>query len=376
MRVVPRCAAVVLLAGVVIDGQTRPDILFTDTFDRGLAQWRVHGDGVRIRDSGDPSHGPVLELSPGGDVAALIPDSERWGRVRMDGEMLFPTDVDNYLGFIYNFRQTGSRMDFGLVYVKGNDGYLQANPHRDFNVSRTIYPEMRAPLAGPSAVGTGRWQRFAIEVEGRVCHVYVGETQAPQMTFDHFELESGAVGLQPRSVGGDVWVDNVTVRQIRRLSYAGAGVPAVQYRRDGLLRDWQVAGPFDRTRDEIARRSNAPTWRAFVTDSRGAVVTGTVVDYHGPKTVAYFRTRVAETATVERQLQFSTADDLAIWVNGRFHWFLARQAAAWFDFFLNPAHAGQSVPISLRPGINDIVIRVRGGVYATGGFFARVSTDK
>jgi hypothetical protein len=41
---------------------------------------------------------------------------------------------------------------------------------------------------------------------------------------------------------------------------------------------------------------------------------------------------------------------------------------------VNSKHAGQSVPISLRSGQNDIVIRVRGGVYATGGFFARVAS--
>jgi hypothetical protein len=232
---------------------------------------------------------------------------------------------------------------------------------------------MRTLLAGSSAVVTGRWQRFAIEVDGRICHVYVGDTRTPQMTFDQFELESGAIGLQPRSVGGDVWVDNVAVRRIPRLSYAGASVPALLYQRDALLGNWQVAGPFDRTRDDIATRPDRATWRALATDARGAVVTGAVVDYHGPNTVAYFRSQITAASPVERQLQVSTADDLAIWVNGRFHWFLARQASAWFDFFANPAHAGQSVPIALRSGVNDVVIRVRGGVYATGGFFARAS---
>jgi hypothetical protein len=376
MRIVRYGAALALLSAAALDSHVIQDTVFSDTFDRGLTRWRVHGDGVRVRDSGDRLHGQVLELSPSGDVAVLIPGSERWGRLRMEGEMLFPTDVDNYLGFIYNFRQRGPRMDFGLVYIKGNEGYLQANPHRDFNVSRTIYPEMRAALAGPAAVAAGRWQRFAIELDGRACHVYVGGTHTPHMTFDHFELTSGAIGLQPRSVGGDVWVDNVTVRLIPRLSHAGGPVPVVRYRREALLHDWQVAGPFDRTRDDVARRPDAGPWRALATDGRGAVVTGAVVDYHGPNTVAYFRAQVIAAAPAERRLQLSTADDLAIWVNGRFHWFLPRQAAAWFDFFANPAHAGHTVPLSLRAGINNIVIRVRGGVYATGGFFARVSGDQ
>jgi hypothetical protein len=346
-------------------------VLFTDDFERGLAAWRIHGDGVATQDSGDPAHGRVMELSPHGDVAALIANSDRWGATRMEGEMLFPTNVDNYLGFVYNFRERNGRMDFGLVYVKGNDSYLQANPHRDFNVSRLIYPEHRTALAGVSAIVTGRWQRFAIEVVGRACHVYVGGTETPQMTFDHFELDSGAIGLQPRSVGGDVWVDNVRVRRISRLSYSGAPVPAIDYTPDALLRDWQVAGPFDRARDDIARHPSKAAWRPLATDGRGAVITGAVVDTLGPQTVAYFRTQVMADSAKDASLELGTADDLAIWINGRFHWFLARQAAAWFDFFSNPKHAGESIPLPLRPGANDIVIRVRGGVYATGGFFAR-----
>jgi hypothetical protein len=97
------------------------------------------------------------------------------------------------------------------------------------------------------------------------------------------------------------------------------------------------------------------------------------VDTHGPQTVAYFRTQVTAAAAKPARLELSTADDLAIWINGRFHWFVARHAAAWFDFFSNPKHAGQSIPLPLRPGANDVVIRVRGGVYATGGFFARAT---
>jgi hypothetical protein len=74
-------------------------------------------------------------------------------------------------------------------------------------------------------------------------------------------------------------------------------------------------------------------------------------------------------------LQLATIDDIAIWVNGVFQGFLPRQDAAWFDAGVNPAHPARRVPLSLRAGENDIVIRVRGGVYASGGFFARLVED-
>ncbi len=63
---------------------------------------------------------------------------------------------------------------------------------------------------------------------------------------------------------------------------------------------------------------------------------------------------------------------MQIWVNGAFSGFLPRQDYAWFDFWKNPEHQGWRLRIDLEPGENQILIRVRGGEYASGGFFARL----
>lgn len=151
-------------------------------------------------------------------------------------------------------------------------------------------------------------------------------------------------------------------------------MPSVAYQPDSLLTNWEVLGPYERTRDEIAREPDGARnrWRPFATDARGAVLTGQVVDFHGSRAVGYFRTRVSTTAPGRAFLHLSTADDLALWVNGRFHWFIPRSGLAWFDFWNNPDHRGRRIPITLREGENDLVLRVRGGTYASGGFFARV----
>jgi hypothetical protein len=350
--------------------------LFTDDFEGGLDRWEILGEnGVSLRRTDNDAHGTVLELTPNGDdVAALIRGSDAWPAVRVEGDMLFPTEENSYLGLLYNHTTRGSRRDFGLVYVKGNDSYLQLNPHRDLNVSRLIYPEFHVPLDGPSAVTVGAWQRFAFEVIGRVVHVYIGDATSPRLTFDSFEFDHGAVGVQPRSVGGPVWVDNVRVRRLDRLSYDGPPIPNSAYTPAALLTDWQVAGPFEQADDRIARRpDNASVrWSPAPVDPRGAVVTARVVDFHGPRRAAYFRTSVIARAAGPAELQLSSADDLALWVNGRFRGFYARQAAAWFDFKSNRDHAGRAVPIELVEGRNDIVLRVIGGLYASGGFYARV----
>ena len=81
---------------------------------------------------------------------------------------------------------------------------------------------------------------------------------------------------------------------------------------------------------------------------------------------------VSATESASAALELSSADDLALWVNGRFRGFFGKQDAAWFDFYRNGDHAGRSIPVELSPGRNDIVLRVIGGTYASGGFFARL----
>jgi hypothetical protein len=347
---------------------------FSDKFESGLAGWDIYGDNaVFTQESGDTRHGKVLVLRPAGDVLALIKGSEKWGSVAIEGDVLFPDAQNNYFGVAYNFRRAGERMDFGLIYIKGNGSYLMPNPHRDFNVGRLLYEEYRTTLAGDAAIRVGEWQRFRVEVVGRTAHFYVGPGDIPQLTFPLFEFDSGAIGLQPRSVGGEVWVDNISVTSINKFSYAGPARPfEFQYDPEALLTDWRVAGPMSHSDDAIARdpESHPDAWRAFDTDARGAVITGRVVDYHGPNTVAYFRTQVVTDQGGSAELNISTIDDLALWVNGRFHWFIPRGDHAWYDFWRNPEHDGQHIPLQLVTGRNEIVLRVRGGTYASGGFYA------
>jgi hypothetical protein len=382
MRAMPRqrhsfpVVALALAAGVTAKTQS-PRPLFQDDFENGLGRWTVsRAPHIRTVPSDDPSHRQVMLLEPDGDdVLAVVKGSESWPGVRLDGDVLFPTSESNYLGVAYNFRRRGERADFGLVYIKGSDSYLQANPHRDYNVSRTLYPEYVAALTGPRAIVTGRWQHFRVEVVDGVCHFYVGDMATPAMTFPHFEHKTGAIGLQPRSVGGPVWVDNIEASALDRLSYSGEPKPSpFAYAPESLLTAWEVAGPFGADNDAIARDGAAggSLWRVFKPDARGAVVTGIVTDFHGPQAVAYFRTRVNSAADGPATLHISTIDDLSLWVNGRFTWFVPRESAAWFDFATNPKHPGQKIPIDLRRGTNHLILRVRGGSYATGGFFARI----
>jgi hypothetical protein len=375
LRTVALAACTLVAAQELVPVHLVAQRLFTEGFDGDLSRWELVGArAINVRDSGDPGHGRVLVLEPHGDVYALINDSDGWGGVRVEGEVLFPDDGDNYLGVIYNYTRRGDRVDFGNIYIKGNGSYLRVNPHRDGDVGRTLYEEYRTSLTGAAAINIGEWQRFRLEVIGNEAHFYVGDTTVPQLTFTSLELTAGLVGFQPRCCGFPVWIDNINVSSIERFGYSGPSIPNIVYEPESLLTNWEVIGPLTRYEDDIARQAveASPAWRPGPVDERGAVITGAVTDWAGDRTVAYFRTALHAEKDVTATLHLSTVDDLAVWVNGRFWWFVPRQGLAWFDFWRNPEHRGRNIPLPLERGENQIVIRVRGGQYATGGFFARL----
>ncbi len=357
-------------AAQALSGSPAPFV--SEDFEPGLGRWILEGGpAVSIHRTAD-AHGAVLRLQPNGDVHALLRGSERWGNVALEGELRFAEEIDSYLGFVYNFRKKAARPDFGLIYLKyGPKVYLQPNPHRDYNVTRKLYPEFVAPLLGSDRTRVGEWQRFRVELVDGAAHVYIGETPAPQLTFSIPEPGPGLIGFQPRSVGGEVWVDNVRVTSIRRFSHTGPPQPAALAPDPSPL-SWEVLGPQAATNDVAAIDAASPGWRPFALDPRTALETGRVVDYHGPDTVAYFRTTILAARDGTVTLRLSTIDDLALWLNGRFQGFVPKQDSAWADYWSNPAHKGDEMPLALKAGENRIVIRVRGGSYAAGGFYARV----
>ena len=365
------------------------EVLFRDDFSTDLSGWETNdADAIAIIDSGDPARGGVLRMRPAHSALyALIRGSEHWPAYRLEGEVLFPTDEQNYLGFIYNLREREGRTDLGSIYIKGNGSYIRVNPRWDWNPARRLYEELKVALTGEAAIVIGQWQRFALEVAGRVCHLYIGDLTTPKVTFPYFAHDSGKAGLKPRVVGGPVWVDNLGVTALDGLSYRGPMRPEIDYQPERMVTDWQVLGPLRRAHSEFEKRRE-PTaegvveegvthaWRDFETDPRGAVETNRVVDFRGDRTVAYFRTTIDVPPGVRAELQFSTIDDLTMWRNGKFEGYSYDDRYAWYDFGLNPDHPPSPYTgLELTPGANHVLIRVRGGSYASGGFFAAVATE-
>jgi hypothetical protein len=385
-------AAVLELVGVTLDCSVNDlaaqaatsESIFAEDFSHGLDQWRFpNRSGATLIDGG-AGRGMVLQLRTVDQQGyALIEGSASWGDVRIEGFASFPENQHNYLGFIYRYADNGRRIDFGSFYIKGNGSYIQANPHYDTNVGRTLHPESRVDLTGNSAVVIGEWQPFALEVVGGDAHLYAGDLEMPVYTLQGTHAARGAFGFKPRNPGARVLIDNVSARSIDGFTYRGDPIPNTTYTRDAYVTEWSMLGPlssnlpagiegtFD-TALTVQDDGRSMAWRPFSADHRGAVITSSVTEYRGSRRVAYFHTSIESDEGGRGTLVLSSADDLSIWVNGVFRGFFPRQDRAWWDSAINPEHARVRAGITLEPGTNDIVLRAAGGVYATGGFYLAV----
>lgn len=386
-------------------------IHFYDDFEKGCNKWDfINPDHIEIKDSGDLKHGKVLCLHSGGPgVYALVKNSQGWSNVKIEGDVFFPNYYHHYLGVIYNYNAARGRVDFGSIFLLGpyGDDYeslfsrtgdalefipdeftgniIQPNPHRDSNASRVLYPEYWVTLKGNSTVKPREWHHFKAEVFGSACHFYVDDMNTPKITYECFEYASGRVGFKPRFVGSETWVDNVAIKSIKELSYKGPELPVGRnYEPEKLITHWDVLGPFHRRMKEIEDskfqleksyiyESKSLQWKPFETDPRGCVLAGKVIERYSGKWYAYFHTEILSENREEVMLQFSSSNTLVVWINGHLIGSINAQFSSWYDFWYNPKHKGDQFTVMLEPGINHVVVLVKGGRYGGDGFFAHLA---
>ncbi len=174
---------------------------------------------------------------------------------------------------------------------------------------------------------------------------------------------------------------------INESHYQGDLIPNIKYKPESLITHWEVIGPYNKPNSVIERNhstnNSSPedspglTWNRFTTDARGCIITGSVTEYNGENTVAYFRTSLNAHRDTVATLHFTTTDELALFLNGRDVGRVYRDGYvsktndwnAWYDFWENPEHEGRKVRIPLAKGENELIIRVRNGQFASGGFF-------
>lgn len=362
-----------------IYGQT----LFHDDFEADSGQWEYQEPGIaEIVKTEDLTHGSVLKLTPNRTAeCVLIKDSDKWESIVIKGKALFPSDQHDYLGLVYNYHEA-DRIDFGCIYIKGKGSYIRVNPHRDGNASRALYEEYKTALTGNAEIKVNQWFSFKAEIIGSECHFYVTDMEKPKVVFKYFEFPKGKIGFKPRLVGGEVWLDNISVDQIEDFSYSIAtGLNKIPYRQDLMINDWKALGPFNKRIAEVEKsKENVPividgqayNWSDFATDARGCLLAGKLCRYSTNEKTAYFSTDIDSEKNTQTEIQFSSLNNLHIWVNSKYVGVIEAQKHAWFDSFQKPEHAGNSLPILLRKGTNRILVLVEGGNYSGDGFYSHM----
>lgn len=375
---------VVLFACSSAQSRLQNERILADDFERGIDNWQVDDPmSFRIISSGDTTHKNVLSLSPNQTAqCVLLKNSANLNGIRIEGEVLFPTNGHNYFGLVYNYNKTDDRVDFGCLYVKGNDSYIRVNPHRDGNASRALYEEYKTDFEGDEKIERNTWYPFKAEVIDSVCHFYFHNMDVPKVTFSLHEFSSGSIGFKPRFAGDEVWIDNVTLTSVNDFGYHGIQKPErIQYRPESMLTDWYSLGPL-KSRSITTENGAADfekdlvidgqtyRWEKFETDGRGCVVVGKVSRYSNVYKNCYFATTVQSDEQTESVLKVSSLNDVMVWVNNAYAGEIQKQQYVWYDFNVNENHKGEELNINLVKGANDILFFVRGGNYSGDGFYA------
>ena len=355
---------------ITINAQT----LFFDDFENGLNNWEYKDNNLcRLQQSSDTSHKKVLELTPNRTAnCILIIESQKWNAFSIEGDILFPTDEHNYMGFVFNFKHKNNRDDFGCIYIKGNGSYIRVNPHYDGNASRDIYEEYKTPLTDNDKIIINKWIRFKAEIIENTCHFYVNDMKVPKIIFNYDENNEGLTGFKPRFAGGVCQIDNISVKKIKKFSYSDDNIHSnIQYLPDSLITSWRITGPYNQRIADIenGKDSNDYKWKVFDSDYRGCNVAGKICRYSTDEKYCYYLTEINSVDEGTFSLKFSSTDILHIWVNDRYEGKIENQMYVWYDFFRNPDHSGNEIKVELKKGINKILLLVEGGHYGGDGFY-------
>ena len=361
--------------------------LFCDDFEGDLSQWIYSEDSIaQLHETEDPDHKTVLKLIPSRNSHCLLmKGSDAWMGFVMEGEILFPTNEHNYFGLVYGYQDHRERIDFGCIYIKGNGSYIRVNPHLDGNATRTLYEEFKTSLDGDETIHQNVWIPFTAEIIGSEVHLYVGKVARPQMIFRNYEHSGGLVGMKPRFAGGECWVDQISVKALEAFSYQASSLElGANNEVDDFVTSWQSLGPFEQrvsdvetsqSGDLIVYGENTFRWEPFYSDHRGCVLAGKVCRYTTREKYAYFSTEIPAQIQRTGRLEFSSVNNLHVWVNSVYAGSIGKQQYAWYDFLNNSEHNGKGLDVVFEEGTNKILVLVEGGQYGGDGFYMHVEKE-
>jgi len=364
-------AAINLISPSCVSAQT---LMFSDDFETDLRHWDLIEPALVkiVGEARSANHALMLTPKAGGFSHVLLRGSEEYQNVRMEGRFLFPTEGHGYLGFIYNHQSSENRTDFGCVYVKSNGSYIRMSPHYDGNPSWRLYEELKINLDGAQQIQTGVWYQFRLDVISNYAHLYVNDMSTPVAEFDLFFGTKGALGLEARPGRGEpVWVDEIRVYELP----SNTDVPQEQETLASTFANWEtyggVAGTVDSTTAIPEFRDSE--WRRISPDRRGAVITGRLTQFtSGDDDIVYLRAKLnVDDPPAPGWLAFSSANQLDIWLNGRYRGSVAPDSYIWADHATSAVHPGARLPVEPVAGENEVILRVHGDTFAAGGFFAQ-----
>ena len=239
-----------------------------------------------------------------------------------------------------------------------------------------LYPDGNASAVIPA----GRWFRVRLEVDGERASVYVGDATEPALDIAKLESRSERGGIRFSAGFRGPGPDGVDAARIRDLVITprASPVPMVatqEHPKPGFLYEWRITDPFvaDSSYPHALPTSPGP-WKTIDADPSGLVNISRKFSRDGDRrtVLAAVTLRAASERVVRFDLDFS--DNVTVFLNGQTIYAGANGWESHHPLYLgalNKNDPSHSVFLPLRPGINELILKVSEQAFGW-GFIARI----
>lgn len=258
---------------------------------------------------------------------------------RLQAEVAIPGTV-GFIGLVFGAQNS---QNYELVYLAPQE--IQYDPVINGSMTWQIYngPLYQKPL--PET--TGKWVKFAVEVQPNGAAVYLGDDPEPQLVMSQLQ-HGGAAG----KIG--VWgylpsyIRNFSVEEIKPGPIRKSATDLRQLTAETYITEWMVSQPFSSNGQPKAQQH----WTKAVVEENGTL---NVNRLFTAETGIFVQAKTAflVSEAKETEISFGFSDHLRLWVNdeevyqGEWRWDPpARDGRIRSDF--------ARVPIRWRAGLNTI----------------------
>jgi hypothetical protein len=274
---------------------------------------------------------------------------------------LAPMPNGNFIGIVFRRQGVYQEENIYLRPLKsGQFDAMQYAPHVNIHSTFQLYPQFHAKVALPRE----QWTHGRIEVTGERMRVFWGGSVQPVLVVPRLrgELGVGRVGFWARVNEKPLeWaaaVSNITINVTDSTGARGSDAPRIAAP-PGTITRWEVSDPVKRDTTANAAVPASARWTPIATEEDGLVnLTRSLGTRRGGWT-AFLRTTLTARSAGSVKLDIAYSDDAVVFLNGEQLYGGVNGFDSRYPGYLGHVKlGGEWVNLRLRPGRNELVVRV------------------